>query len=161
MTLTDGPKRIQDAPEPIVIVFTACRLPGHVNIPHKLWELLQSGGTAVANEVPKSGFDFEGHFDSMSRPGTMRALSGMFIEDIDPAALDASFSNLNWAEPTAMDPQQRQLLEVVYECFENGGVPLVPVFSSGLQLIYRTTIFHRAHPCPWPCRSSDRAPATV
>ncbi|RYO78215.1 hypothetical protein DL763_009737 [Monosporascus cannonballus] len=127
MTLMDGHKRIQDAPEPIAIVSAACRLPGHVNSPHKLWELVQSGGTAVSNEVPKSRFNSEGHFDSSGRPGTMKALSGMFIEDIDPAAFDASFFNLNWADATAMDPQQRQLLEVVYECFENGGVPLEAV----------------------------------
>ncbi|KAF7175177.1 hypothetical protein CNMCM7691_006581 [Aspergillus felis] len=132
MTITNGNKRIQDAPEPIAIVSAACRLPGHVNNPHKLWELLQSGGTAVSNEVPKSRFSSEGHFDGSGRPGTMKALSGMFIEDIDPAAFDASFFNLTRADAIAMEPQQRQLLEVVYECFENGGVPIEEV--SGKQI---------------------------
>ncbi|PKX89973.1 polyketide synthase fmaB [Aspergillus novofumigatus IBT 16806] len=132
MTLTNGNKRIHDAPEPIAIVSAACRLPGHVNSPHKLWELLQSGGTAVSNEVPKSRFSSEGHFDGSGRPGTMKALSGMFIEDIDPAAFDASFFNLTRADAIAMEPQQRQLLEVVYECFENGGIPIEKV--SGKQI---------------------------
>ncbi|KAH1615370.1 hypothetical protein KXX21_000900 [Aspergillus fumigatus] len=127
MTLTYGHKRLQDAPEPIAIVSAACRLPGHVNGPHKLWELLQSGGTAVSNEVPQSRFSSEGHFDGSGRPGTMKALSGMFIEDIDPAAFDAAFFNLTRADAIAMDPQQRQLLEVVYECFENGGIPIEKV----------------------------------
>ncbi|KAG2003943.1 hypothetical protein GB937_009307 [Aspergillus fischeri] len=132
MILTNGNKRIQDAPEPIAIVSAACRLPGHVNSPHKLWELLQSGGIAVSNEVPKSRFSSEGHFDGSGRPGTMKALSGMFIEDIDPAASDASFFNLTRADAIAMEPQQRQLLEVVYECFENGGIPIEKV--SGKQI---------------------------
>ncbi|GFF75198.1 lovastatin nonaketide synthase [Aspergillus udagawae] len=132
MTITNGNKRIQDAPEPIAIISAACRLPGHVNSPHKLWELLQSGGTAVSNQVPKSRFSSEGHFDGSGRPGTMKALSGMFIEDIDPAAFDASFFNLTRADAIAMEPQQRQLLEVVYECFENGGIPIEKV--SGKQI---------------------------
>jgi acyl transferase domain-containing protein len=62
----------------------------------------------------------------------MKALSGMFIEDIDPAAFDASFFNLTRADAIAMEPQQRQLLEVVYECFENGGIPIEEV--SGKQI---------------------------
>jgi acyl transferase domain-containing protein len=132
MTVPNGNKHIQHAPEPIAIVSAACRLPGHVNNPHKLWELLQSGGTAVSNEVPKSRFSSEGHFDGSGRPGTMKALSGMFIEDIDPAAFDAAFFNLTRADAIAMEPQQRQLLEVVYECFENGGIPIEEV--SGKQI---------------------------
>ncbi|KAJ6022991.1 hypothetical protein N7460_013386 [Penicillium canescens] len=132
MTVPNGNKHIQHAPEPIAIVSAACRLPGHVNNPHKLWELLQSGGTAVSNEVPKSRFSSEGHFDGSGRPGTMKALSGMFIENIDPAAFDASFFNLTRDDAIAMEPQQRQLLEVVYECFENGGIPIEEV--SGKQI---------------------------
>lgn len=49
---------------------------------------------------------------------------GMFIEDIDLHGFDAQFFNLNNAEAIAMEPQQRQLLEVVYECLENGGITL-------------------------------------
>lgn len=117
--------------EPIAIVSVACRLPGHSNNPQKLWELLLSGNTASSQEVPASRFNTAGHFDNSGRPGTLKALSGMFIEDIDPAVFDASFFNLTRADAIAMDPQQRQLLEVVYECFENGGISLERV--SGTQ----------------------------
>jgi acyl transferase domain-containing protein len=51
-------------------------------------------------------------------------MSGMFIEDVDPATFDAPFFNLTRADAIAMDPQQRQLFEVIYECFENGGIQL-------------------------------------
>jgi fumagillin biosynthesis polyketide synthase len=111
-------------PEPIAIVSVACRLPGHANNPHRLWEL--------SNEVPNSRFSSAGHFDGSGRPGTLKALSGMFIEDIDPAVADASFFNLTRADAVAMDPQQRQLLEVVYECFENGGVPVERVSGKDI-----------------------------
>ena len=86
----------------------------------------------MSNDVPKSRFDSAGHFDGSGRPGTLKALSGMFIEDIDPAIFDAPFFNLTQADAISMDPQQRQLLEVVYECFENGGVPIERV--SGEQI---------------------------
>lgn len=123
--------RTPNIPEPIAIVSVACRLPGHASNPQKLWELLLLGKVASSQEVPLSRFDSAGHFDMSGKPGTLKALSGMFIEDIDPAVFDASFFNLTRADAIAMDPQQRQLLEVVYECFENGGISLERV--SGTQ----------------------------
>lgn len=129
--MTDAtPKLCCPDPEPIAIVSTACRLPGHVNSPHKLWELIQAGGVAVSNEVPRTRFSGDGHFDGSGKPGTLKAMSGMFIEDIDPARFDAQFFNLTRDDAIAMDPQQRQLLEVVYECFENGGLPLEQINGS-------------------------------
>lgn len=49
---------------------------------------------------------------------------GMFLEKINPQDFDAAFFSISAADATAMDPQQRQLLEVVYECLENAGIPL-------------------------------------
>ncbi len=56
----------------------------------------------------------------------------MFLENIDPAEFDASFFNINRADAIAMDPQQRQLLEVVYEAMENAGLTLEGVNGSQL-----------------------------
>ncbi|KAH8731286.1 putative polyketide synthase [Phaeosphaeriaceae sp. PMI808] len=130
MATTNGDAQASHLPEPIAIISMACRLPGHASSPHKLWEFLRSGGTAVSHEVPNSRFNSTGHFDTSGRPGTLKALSGMFIENIDPALFDAQFFNLTRADVIAMDPQQRQLLEVVYECFENGGIPLERVSGT-------------------------------
>ena len=54
----------------------------------------------------------------------MRSPGGMFLEDIDPRDIDAQFFRLSRAEAVSMDPQQRQLLEVVYEGLENAGISL-------------------------------------
>lgn len=54
----------------------------------------------------------------------MRSPGGMFLEDIDPRDIDAQFFKLSRAEAVSMDPQQRQLLEVIYEGLENAGISL-------------------------------------
>ncbi|KAF4334740.1 polyketide synthase [Fusarium beomiforme] len=108
---------------PIAIVGVACRLPGHSTTPQKLWEFLERGGVA-RNEAPESRFNLKAHHDGSKKPKTMRSPGGMFIEDIDPKDFDAGFFGISSSDAAAMDPQQRQLLEVIYECLENSGVPL-------------------------------------
>ncbi|KAJ5238512.1 polyketide synthase [Penicillium chermesinum] len=109
--------------EPIAVVGMACRLPGHSNSPKELWDFLERGGIA-ANEAPESRFNLKAHHDGSKKPKTMRSPGGMFIEDIDPKVFDAGFFGISGADALAMDPQQRQLLEVVYECIENSGTPM-------------------------------------
>jgi len=49
----------------------------------------------------------------------------MFLgKDIDLADFDAGFFEVGGSEATAMDPNQRQMLEVVFEGLENAGLPL-------------------------------------
>ncbi|KAI9148345.1 putative polyketide synthase protein [Paramyrothecium foliicola] len=109
--------------EPVAIVGIACRLPGGNTNPQKLWDFLERGGIA-SNEVPKSRFNIAGHWDGSHKPRTMRPLGGMFLEDIDPAEFDAGFFEISRADAISMDPNQRQMLEVVYEALENAGIPL-------------------------------------
>jgi hypothetical protein len=116
--------------EPIAVVGVACRLPGHCTDPHKLWEFVVSGGVATADSPPESRFSIRGHYDGSLKPHTMRSPGGMFLEDIDLAAFDAPFFGVNRTDAIAMDPQQRQLLEVVYECLENAGISLDSISGS-------------------------------
>ena len=109
--------------EPIAVIGFACRLPGNNNSPTALWDFLERGGVA-SRAVPASRFNLAGHENGSKRPGTMRTPGGMFLESINPADIDAQFFGLSRAEATAMDPQQRQLLEVVYEGLENAGITL-------------------------------------
>ena len=115
---TRKPQYVQD---PVAVVGMACRLPGDSNSPHALWEFLERGGCAH-NEVPESRFNLRGHHDGSKRPKTMRSPGGMFLENIDPQEFDAQFFEISRTDAIAMDPQQRQLLEVVYECLENAGI---------------------------------------
>ena len=107
--------------DPIAIIGMACRLPGNSNSPQALWDLLERGGCAIGG-VPESRFNLNGHFDGSRKPNTLRSAGAMFLEDIDLTKFDAQFFSTARQEAIAMDPQQRQLLEVVYECLENSGV---------------------------------------
>lgn len=120
---TDFRQRVNGTQVPIAVIGMACRLPGHCNTPHALWSFLERGGVAE-NEPPASRFSLPGHFDKDRRPRTMKSPGGMFMEDVDPEVFDGPFFNMSRADCIAMDPQQRQLLEVTYECLENAGIPL-------------------------------------
>ncbi|KAI3391175.1 hypothetical protein diail_7796 [Diaporthe ilicicola] len=115
----DGKSHVQ---MPLAIIGMACRLPGSCNNPKAFWDFLESGGIA-SRTPPKTRFEIETHYDGSTKRNTMASPGGMFI-DADPRDLDASFFKLPASEAIAMDPQQRQLLEVVYEGLENAGIPL-------------------------------------
>ncbi|TGO56821.1 hypothetical protein BOTNAR_0215g00160 [Botryotinia narcissicola] len=110
------------AQDPVAVVGFACCLPGNSNTPTELWGFLEQGGIA-SNEIPKNRFS-KFHYDGSTKPGTMRPSGGMFLENIDPAEFDAPFFGISKSEAVSMDPNQRQMLEVVYEGLENSGIPL-------------------------------------
>ncbi|KAI3327074.1 reducing type I polyketide synthase [Xylariaceae sp. AK1471] len=108
---------------PVAVIGMACRLPGHSNTPRDFWDFMMRGGIA-SNEPPANRFNLSGHFDASRKPYTMKTPGAMFMEDIDPADFDAQFFNINETDAIAMDPQQRNLMEVAYECLENAGMPI-------------------------------------
>nr|AFP89392.1 polyketide synthase [Cladosporium phlei] len=109
--------------DPIAVVGLANRLPGHSNNPTKLWQFLLRGGVAK-NDPPESRFGLTGHYDGSHKPHTFKTPGAMFLEDHDPADFDPAFFRTTVADAIAMDPQQRMLLEVVYEALENAGISL-------------------------------------
>nr|POE79483.1 fumagillin dodecapentaenoate synthase [Quercus suber] len=98
--------------EPIAIVGFACRLPGGNSNPQKLWDFLERGDVA-SNKVPETRFNINGHWDGSLKPRTMRPCGGMMLDYIDPADFDAPFFEISRAEAISMDPNQRQMLELV------------------------------------------------
>ncbi|KAL3494517.1 beta-ketoacyl synthase [Aspergillus germanicus] len=109
------------APEPIAITGMACRLPGGIRSPSDLWNLLVKEQTGQC-PVPATRFNIDAfyHPHGDKRLGSMNMQSGYFIQE-DIRQFDNSFFRINNIEATYMDPQQRKLLEVVYECLESAG----------------------------------------
>ncbi|MEV0006433.1 SDR family NAD(P)-dependent oxidoreductase [Micromonospora sp. NPDC050980] len=98
-----------DGDDPIVIVGVSCRFPGGVTNPDELWELLLAGGDGL------SGFPTDRGWGAGLPVGV-----GGFIEDA--TAFDAELFGVSPREALAMDPQQRVLLESVWEAFERAGI---------------------------------------
>ncbi|QKX61835.1 uncharacterized protein TRUGW13939_08991 [Talaromyces rugulosus] len=108
------------AAEPIAILGTGCRFPGDASSPSRLWELLKNP-RVVASEPPSNRFDIDSFYHKdPSYPGTTNTREGYFLSD-DPRSFDAPFFNISAAEAGTMDPQQRQLLETVFESIEAAG----------------------------------------
>lgn len=109
--------------EPVAVVSMACRLPDACHTPRAFWQFLEEGRIAI-NTPPGTRYSLNTHYDGSLKPQTMASPGGMFLQDVDPRDIDAQFFHLSGIEATSMDPQQRQLLEVVYEGLENAGVTL-------------------------------------
>ncbi|EQD87075.1 erythronolide synthase [Saccharopolyspora erythraea D] len=105
--------------EPIAIVGMACRLPGEVDSPERLWELITSGRDSAA-EVPDDRGWVPDELMASDAAGTRRA-HGNFMAGAGD--FDAAFFGISPREALAMDPQQRQALETTWEALESAGIP--------------------------------------
>ncbi|OQE20435.1 hypothetical protein PENSTE_c013G03650 [Penicillium steckii] len=109
-----------NTPEPVAIVGMGCRFPGGANTPAKLWELLEQKRD-VLKPISSDRFNAKAFFDTNGeRQGCMNVQHAYTLDE-DIRQFDASFFKMNPLEAEAMDPQQRILLEVVYEALESAG----------------------------------------
>lgn len=106
--------------EPIALIGSSCRFAGGVTSPSGLWKIL-SEPTDLARSVPANRFSVDGFYHrDPEHHGTTDAPRGYFL-DGDHRVFDAQLFNITPKEAEAMDPQQRQALEIVYEAFESAG----------------------------------------
>ncbi len=105
--------------EPIAIIGLGCRFPGGSNSPDEYWNLLSQGKDAVV-EVPADRWNIENYYSKNPKaPGKMITRWGGFIDSIQ--MFDARFFEISPREAVQMDPQQRILLECVWQAMEDGG----------------------------------------
>ncbi|MFI0406067.1 beta-ketoacyl synthase N-terminal-like domain-containing protein [Actinomadura sp. 3N508] len=99
------------AAEPIAVVGMACRFPGGADSPEAFWNLLVEGRDAVT-DVPATRWESADRSAASQRGGFLTDVSGF----------DATFFGISPREAEAMDPQQRMLLETVWEALERAGI---------------------------------------
>jgi acyl transferase domain-containing protein len=117
--------------EPIAVIGSACRFAGGVDTPADLWRVLQNPRD-LRRRIPTSRFKADAFYAS---DGAYHGHSNvrhayLLDESRDIAAFDAEFFGVKPVEAAAMDPQQRFLLEVVYEALEHSGIPVSGIRGS-------------------------------
>lgn len=107
---------------PIAICGMAVRLPGGVATPQEFWEFLINKGDGRCR-VPESRYNVSAYYSGNKKPGSIITEHGYFLDEtMDLGVLDTSFFTMTRSEVERTDPQQRMMLEVARECFEDAGV---------------------------------------
>ena len=106
--------------EPIAIIGLGCRFPG-ANDPSMFWKLLESNSDAIT-EVPTERWNKAIYYNpDPDVSGTTYCWHGGFLEGIE--LFDPGFFGISPRESKRMDPQQKLLLEVIWETLEFSGLP--------------------------------------
>lgn len=135
---------VSNSHEPIAIISMACRFPKLDNIA-ELWDALRTRFNA-ADTVPPDRWDANRYFSTNEvSKGKSYVRRGGFVKQ-DVRSFDASFFGISPREAENMDPQQRLILEVVWEAFENCGLKIpdfagrqVGVYVGGFMLDHMIT----------------------
>src|SRR5471032_60310 len=95
----------------------SCRTPGGPASPESYWSLLESGGDAVGPLPRRWSRELLRRLEEVT--GGL-AQEGGFVDAIED--FDAGFFGISPREAVEMDPQQRLILEAVWEALERAGI---------------------------------------
>ena len=130
----------------IAVIGLGCRFPGGSNTVEEFWKNIKAGKDCVT-EIPGNRWSIEEFYHyNEDVPGKSKSKCGGFIDKFDQ--FDASFFGMNTREAEQIDPQQRQVLEIVWEAFEDAGLKPADyihsdtgVFMGGFTLDYQILQF--------------------
>ena len=104
---------------PVAVVGLSFRMPGARG--EALWQALLAGKNLVS-EVPADRWTQDSLLHpNKGEPGTSYTFAAGSIGDV--AGFDAGFFGISPREAEQMDPQQRVMLELAWEAFEQAGIP--------------------------------------
>ncbi|XP_071491503.1 phenolphthiocerol/phthiocerol polyketide synthase subunit C-like [Diadema antillarum] len=117
------------ADDKIAIVGIGCRFADGIDGVYKFWDMLAKGLDCTtpppADRYDQSFFIIPGE----KRPGKMYNKCGGYLRK-NPEYFDRQFFKISPEEADHMDPQVRLLLEVVWETFQDAGIPAPSVRGS-------------------------------
>jgi acyl transferase domain-containing protein len=136
----------------IAIIGVACRFPGSVTNLDEFWRLLRDERDVVTEiAADRFGTDYYLH-PSPSAAGKSYSFAAGVLDDI--AGFDANFFSISPREATQMDPQQRMLIQLAWEAFEDAD--LQPAQMRGK----RCSVYVGAETPDYGMRQIDDACAT-
>lgn len=138
--------KIPGEEDKIAIIGVSCRFPGGANNIEQYWEVLTGRKDGIC-DVPSDRWDLEKYYDSdENSPGKMYCRKGGFLE-VPIDEFDARFFNISPKEAMALDPQQRLMLELTWEAFENAGLDVTKYSGTdiGVYLGMSTTEYMLAN----------------
>ena len=108
-------------PSAVAVVGIGCRFPGGIATLAELKRLLEHKGDALG-ELPFERFDVTRYFSGeQTTPGTLYAPRCGTVGDV--RLFDGRFWGMSSKEAESLDPQQRMILEMTWEAFEDAGIP--------------------------------------
>lgn len=133
--------------EPIAVIGSACRFPGSSDTPSKLWQLLREPKDLLQKVSERRRWHPDTFYHSdPEHHGTSNVKSSYFLDE-DPAEFDHSFFNIQPSECEAIDPQQRMLMEAVYDSLCSAGQTIEGLRGSRLQLLLALCVTIGAEYC--------------
>ncbi|KAF2643547.1 putative polyketide synthase [Massarina eburnea CBS 473.64] len=115
--------------EPIAIIGLSLKLPGDADNVDTFWDIMMEA-RSTASTFPKERINHPAYYNTdPAVMGSIRPRKGHFIKQ-DLGAFDADFFGISAEEATAMDPQQRGMLETSYRALENAGISMRDVYGS-------------------------------
>ncbi|TVY38283.1 Highly reducing polyketide synthase, partial [Lachnellula occidentalis] len=107
--------------EPLAVIGVGLRLPGGIHTTEDLWDLLAEKRSTRC-KVPTDRFNISAFYSKSGRPGALRSEYAHFLAESDNLRhLDTNMFSIPKKEADVLDPQEKMLLEVVYECMQNAG----------------------------------------
>src|SRR5450756_188855 len=103
--------------QPIAIVGMSCRAPGGSTSPESYWALLENGGDGVGPLPRRWSRELLRRLEVVTGGLTQE---GGFLDAVED--FDAGFFGISPREAVEMDPQQRLILEAVWEALERAGI---------------------------------------
>lgn len=135
--------------EPIALVGLACRFPGAPDAA-AFWRLLHDGIDAITTVPPGRWSEEVLGADGVEPAERAKVCRGGFLPQID--GFDPLFFGISPREAFSMDPQQRLVLELVWEALADAGIPpsslresLTGVFAATIWTDYGI-LLHRGGP---------------
>ncbi|KAL4809104.1 putative polyketide synthase [Aspergillus unguis] len=116
--------------EPVAVVGWACRFPGESTTPSKLWDLLKEPRDVRRGFDPQTLNLARFYSQNSETHGATNVTNQGYLLAEDSRLFDPSFFGISPAEAEGMDPQQRILLETVYETLEAAGYSLDQIRGS-------------------------------